>query len=106
MIISGGFNLYPNEIEQTVMAHPAVQDCAVVGVPDDKWGEAVLAAVQLKPGARVSEQEMIAFCKERIGSVKAPKRVEFWDNPPRSAVGKVLRREVRAKYWVNQRRAV
>lgn len=106
MIISGGFNLFATEIEQAVMAHPAVRDCAVVGVPDAKWGEAVLAAVELKAGSSFDEVEMIKFCKERIGSLKAPKKIIVVETLPRSAVGKVLRREVRAPYWAGHKRAV
>jgi acyl-CoA synthetase (AMP-forming)/AMP-acid ligase II len=106
MIISGGFNLFSIEIEQAVTAHPAVQDCAVVGIPDEKWGETVLAAIELKPGCDFDEAEMIRFCKERIGSLKAPKKIVVVDSLPRSTVGKVLRREVRAPYWVGRNRAV
>ncbi len=106
MIISGGFNIYPGEVEQTVLAHPAVQDCAVVGIPHEKWGEAVLAAVELKAGHTLDEAEFLAFCKGRLGSVKTPKFVEILDRMPRSAVGKTLRRAVRAKYWEGCDRAI
>jgi acyl-CoA synthetase (AMP-forming)/AMP-acid ligase II len=106
MIISGGFNVYPGEVEQALMGHPSVKDCAVVGVPDDKWGEAVLAAVELRPGHALDEAALIAFCKERLGSVKAPKRVTQVPELPRSAVGKVLRREVRAPYWAGRERKI
>src|SRR5690606_4273453 len=73
MIITGGYNVYPLEVEQAVLSHPAVQDCAVVGVPDNTWGEAIKAVIELKQGQTVSEDEMIAYCKARVGSVKAPK---------------------------------
>ena len=106
MIISGGFNVYPTEVEQVLWTHPAIQDCAVIGAPDDKWGEAVTAVVELKPGAKVDAEELVALCKERVGSVKAPKRVEFWDALPRSAVGKVLKREIRRKFWEGRDRAI
>jgi len=96
MVITGGFNVYSAEVEQAVMAHPAVRDCAVVGLPDDKWGERVTAVVQLQPGAELDPAELVTFAKERIGSVKAPKQVEVWPDLPRSTVGKVLKREVRA----------
>lgn len=99
MIVSGGFNIYPVEIEAVILSHPAVQDCAVIGVPDAKWGEAVRAVLQLKPGRQVAEDEVIALCKERLGSVKAPKAVEFWPELPRSVVGKVLKSEIRKKFW-------
>ncbi|WP_420464776.1 acyl-CoA synthetase [Panacagrimonas sp.] len=99
MIISGGFNVYPSEIEQVIWSHPAVQDCAVVGVPDDKWGEAVKAVIELKPGAAVGAEEILALCKRQLGSVKAPKSVEFWDSLPRSAVGKVRKKDIREHFW-------
>ncbi|MAA75479.1 MAG: o-succinylbenzoate--CoA ligase [Salinisphaeraceae bacterium] len=95
LIISGGFNVYPSEVEQALWMHPSVQDCAVIGVADEKWGERVTAAIELKPGAIFDEVELIAFCKERVGSVKAPKVIEAWEALPRSPVGKVLKREIR-----------
>ncbi|WP_342132379.1 class I adenylate-forming enzyme family protein [Hydrogenophaga sp. OTU3427] len=106
MIVSGGFNIYPAQIESVIQSHPAVLDCAVVGVPDDKWGEAVKAVVQLKPGQQVSAEELAALCREKLGGVYAPKSVEFWDDLPRSAVGKLLRREVREKFWRNEWRSI
>jgi acyl-CoA synthetase (AMP-forming)/AMP-acid ligase II len=96
MIITGGFNVYSAEVEQALMAHPAVRDCAVVGLPDEKWGEQVTAVIEPKPGAEVDAPELIAFVKQRIGSVKAPKHVEVWKTLPRSRVGKVLKAEVRS----------
>ncbi|MBE8517291.1 long-chain fatty acid--CoA ligase [Amycolatopsis sp. H6(2020)] len=95
MVITGGFNVYSAEVEQAVLAHPAVRDCAVVGLPDDKWGERVTAVVQLRPGAELADGELIAFVKDRIGSVKAPKQIEVWPDLPRSTVGKVLKAEIR-----------
>ncbi|HWA46602.1 MAG TPA: AMP-binding protein [Hypericibacter adhaerens] len=106
IIISGGFNIFPGEVEQAVLAHPAVQDCAVVGIPDPKWGEAVHAAIELKAGAVFREAEFIAFCKERLGSMKAPKSISIEERLPRSTVGKVLRREIRARYWAGRDRAI
>jgi len=106
MIITGGFNVYPLEVEVVILSHPAVEDCAVVGVPDDKWGEAIKAVVELKPGRTVSGDELIAACKARLGSVKAPKSVDFIDVLPRSPVGKVMRKEVRRTYWVGQDRKI
>src|SRR5690349_661241 len=95
MIITGGFNVYSAEVEQVLLAHPAVQDCAVVGLPDEKWGERVTAVVQPRPGQAVTPDEIRAFVKERIGSVKAPKQVEIWPDLPRSKVGKILKTEVK-----------
>ena len=99
MIISGGFNVYPSEVEQVIWSHPAVQDCAVIGVPDEKWGEAVKAVIELNAGQSVSAEEIIALCKDKLGSVMAPKTVDFIDTLPRSPVGKVLKKDLRAQYW-------
>jgi acyl-CoA synthetase (AMP-forming)/AMP-acid ligase II len=106
MIITGGFNVYPSEVEQVIWGHPAVQDCAVIGVPDLKWGEAVKAVVELNAGQGVSADELIALCKEKLGSVKAPKTVDFVDALPRSPVGKVLKKDLRAKYWQDAARRI
>jgi acyl-CoA synthetase (AMP-forming)/AMP-acid ligase II len=95
MIISGGFNIYPSEVEQVLWTHHAVLDCAVIGIPDENWGEAVKAVAELKPQAQASVEELIALCKEKLGSVKAPKSVDFVLTLPRSAVGKVLKKEIR-----------
>jgi len=97
MIITGGFNVYSAEVEQALLAHPAVQDCAVVGLPDEKWGERVTAVLQLRPGHTLTQDEAKAFVKERIGSVKAPKQVEVWPDLPRSKVGKVLKPEIKSR---------
>jgi acyl-CoA synthetase (AMP-forming)/AMP-acid ligase II len=106
MIISGGFNIYPGEIEQVLWSLPAVGDCAVIGVPDATWGEAVKAIVEVKAGARLDIGETLAFCRERLGSMKAPKTIEIWDTLPRSQVGKVLKKEIREKFWQGQSRRV
>ncbi|MFO1398702.1 MAG: AMP-binding protein [Burkholderiales bacterium] len=106
MIISGGFNVYPSEVEQVIWSHPAVQDCAVIGVPDAQWGEAVKAVVELKPGANVDGPALIALCKERLGSVKAPKSVDFLAALPRSSVGKVLKKDLREAYWKDAERRI
>jgi len=106
MIVSGGFNIFPVEIEKVIQAHPAVMDCIVVGVPDKKWGEAVKAVVQLKAGAAVDEAAIMALCKDQLGSTKTPKSVEFWSELPRSAVGKLLKKDVRAQFWDAQWRSV
>jgi acyl-CoA synthetase (AMP-forming)/AMP-acid ligase II len=106
MIISGGFNIFPREVEQVVMTHPAIQDCAVVGIPDPKWGEAVLAAVELRPGAELDVEQLLAHCRSRLGGLKTPKSIAIVDRLPRSSVGKVLRREVRAPYWPKNGRQI
>lgn len=97
MIISGGFNVYSVEVEQALMQHPDVQDCAVFGLPDEKWGERVSAVVQLHAGAKADAADLVAFVKAQIGSVKAPKQIEIWSELPRSKVGKVLKSEIRTK---------
>ncbi|MGJ7611878.1 MULTISPECIES: acyl-CoA synthetase [unclassified Variovorax] len=96
MIISGGFNVYSAEVEQVLMQHPDVQDSAVVGLPDEKWGERVVAVLQLHAGRQVDVDDIKAFVKARIGSVKAPKQIEVWLDLPRSKVGKVLKKDVRS----------
>jgi acyl-CoA synthetase (AMP-forming)/AMP-acid ligase II len=97
MVITGGFNVYSAEVEQALMAHDAIRDCAVIGLPDEKWGERVTAVVQLRPDTSVDVDELIAFVKGRIGSVKAPKQVEIWPDLPRSTVGKILKTEIRSQ---------
>lgn len=89
LIITGGFNVYPVDVEDELSKHPMVHEAAVFGVDDEKWGEAVHAAIQLKAGAQLTEDELILYVKDRMGSVKAPKFVHFYENLPRSAVGKV-----------------
>ncbi|TYC66439.1 long-chain fatty acid--CoA ligase [Streptomyces sp. CB01881] len=106
MIISGGLNIYPSEIEQVIWGHPAVQDCAVVGAPHPDWGEAATAVVELNPGAHADAAELIALCKARLGSVRAPKHVDFVDSLPRSANGKVLKRTIRDRYWSGHARRI
>ncbi|MGZ8178978.1 acyl-CoA synthetase [Williamsia sp. SKLECPSW1] len=96
MIITGGFNVYSAEVEQALMAHDAVRDCAVVGLPDEKWGERVTAVVLLNDGDPPTPQELTAFVKARIGSVKAPKQIEVWTDLPRSTVGKILKTDIRS----------
>lgn len=106
IIITGGINVFPGEVEQVIWTHPCVQDCAVIGVPDEKWGEAVTAVIELKPGLSIAAEEVIAMCKERLGSIKAPKSVVVWPQLPRSNVGKVLKKDIRAHYWKEERREI
>ncbi len=106
MIISGGENIYSREIEDTILRHPAVLEVAVIGVPDQTWGEAVKAIVALKQGQEATEEEIINFCKESLASYKKPKSVEFIDAIPKNAYGKFLKRELREKYWVGEARRV
>ena len=106
MIISGGENIYPAEVENALMQHPAVADGAVIGVPDDKWGEAVKACVVLKPGATATEQEIVAFMRERIAHFKCPKTVDFMTMLPRNPTGKLLKYILRKPYWEGRDRQV
>lgn len=106
LVISGGFNVYPGEVERIVLGHPAVQDCAVIGVPDDKWGEALTAVVQPVPGATATEEEIRSWCRERLSGVMCPKHVLFRDELPRSPVGKVLKRVIRDEFWKGRDRAI
>jgi len=106
MIISGGENVYPAEVENAVYGHPDVAEVAVIGVPDPKWGEAVKAVVVRKPGREPTPEEIIAWSRERIAGFKAPKSVDFIDALPRNASGKILRRELREPYWAGLERRV
>jgi len=99
MIISGGENVYPAEVENTVFSHPDVMEVAVIGVPDEKWGEAVKAIIVAKDEAAVDEGAMISWLRERLAAYKAPKTITVIDQMPRNATGKILRRELRAPYW-------
>jgi fatty-acyl-CoA synthase len=106
MIVSGGENIYPAEVENAVFGHPSVADVAVIGVPDDKWGEAVKAIVVLKPGATATAADVIAFARTRIAGYKVPKSVDFIAALPRNPSGKILRRELREPYWAGKQRRV
>jgi fatty-acyl-CoA synthase len=99
MILTGGENVYSTEVENALYMHAAILECAVVGVPDQKWGEAVRAIVVLKPGQRATEQEIIQFCKEKIAHYKAPKSIDFVDVLPRTGSGKIHKKNLRDKYW-------
>jgi acyl-CoA synthetase (AMP-forming)/AMP-acid ligase II len=106
MIISGGENIYPAEVESALFGHPAIADVAVIGVPDDVWGEAVKAIVVKKQDVEVTAEEIIAFARERIAHYKAPKSVDFIDALPRNPSGKILKRELREPYWKGRERQV
>ena len=106
MIISGGENIYPAEIENLLAKHPSVADGAIIGVPDSTWGEAVKACVVLKPGAQVTERELMDWMRERLAHYKCPKSIDFVDALPRNASGKILQRMLREPYWKGQERGV
>jgi acyl-CoA synthetase (AMP-forming)/AMP-acid ligase II len=106
MIISGGENIYPAEVESAICDHPDVAEAAVVGVPDEKWGEAVKAIVVLKPGRKATATDIIGFTRERIAGFKTPKSVDFIAALPRNASGKILRRHLRDPYWAGKDRQV
>ena len=99
MIVSGGYNVYPNEVEQVLYEHQAIHEAAVVGVPDEKWGEAVKGIVVIKEGCHATEDELIDFCKSRLAGYKAPKSIDFKDTLPKNETGKILRRSVKEPYW-------
>jgi long-chain acyl-CoA synthetase len=106
MVISGGVNIYPREIEEALHRHPKVLDCAVFGVPDDQWGEAIKAVVEPKKGERASAAELTAFCKEHLAAYKCPRSFDFVDELPRDPNGKVLKRRLRDPYWEGRKRKV
>jgi long-chain acyl-CoA synthetase len=106
MIISGGENVYPAEVESALSDHPAIAEVAVIGVPDEKWGEAVKAVIVLRPDATLTENELIAWSRQRIAGFKTPRSVNFVDTLPRNASGKLLKRELRAPYWAATGRQV
>jgi acyl-CoA synthetase (AMP-forming)/AMP-acid ligase II len=106
MIVTGGENVYPAEVENAMASHPDVADCACIGVPDEKWGEAVKGIVVLKQGATPNPDAIIAHCRERIANYKVPKSIDFVDAIPRNASGKILRRELREPYWRGRDRQV
>ena len=106
MVISGGWNVYPKEVEATLHEHPAVSDAAVIGVPDPNWGESVKAVVVLRAGKTATEEEIIKFCKDRKGSIKSPKSVDFVEQIPLTSVGKHDKKALRARYWGDQKRRV
>lgn len=99
MIITGGENVYPKEVENVLYRHPAVQEVAVIGIPDPYWVEAVHAVVALKENAQATEEEIISFCREQIAHYKAPRSIQFVESLPKNPQGKILKKEIRARYW-------
>ena len=106
MIVTGGENVYPAEVENVLAAHPAVADVAVIGVPDERWGETVLAMVVPTPGATLELEELQAHCRQSLGGYKVPRRLEVVDALPRNASGKVLKHVLREPYWEGRDRRV
>jgi long-chain acyl-CoA synthetase len=106
MIISGGENVYPAEVENRVMAHPDVADVAVIGVPDERWGETAKALVVRVPGSTLTEEALIAFAREGLAKFKCPTSVEWRDELPRNPSGKLLKTVLREPYWKGKERRV
>ena len=106
VIISGGFNVDPSDIEAVLLTQPAVQDCAVVGAPDEEWGERITAVIELKPGMSVDAATLEAACRATLAGYKTPRAFEFWPELPRSPVGKVLKRAIRDRFWQGLGRAI
>jgi long-chain acyl-CoA synthetase len=106
MIVSGGENIYPAEIESVLMAHPEVADAAVIGVPHERWGESVKAIVVQAPDATIDEAALIAFCRERLAHYKCPTSIDWSEVLPRNPSGKILKRELRDPYWAGRERNV
>lgn len=106
MIISGGNNIYPREVEEVLLTHPDIVEAAVIGIPDSYWGEAVHAVIAPRSGAALTEQDVVEHCRNGLASYKKPRSVEFVDALPKSAYGKVLKRELRERYWAGRERQV
>ena len=106
MIVSGGVNIYPAEIEAAILTHPAVQDVAVIGIPDDEFGEQVKAFCELKPGAAAEASDLLAHCRDKLASYKRPRTVDIVAELPRNTMGKLLKRELRDPYWKDRERKV
>ncbi len=106
MIVSGGENIYPAELESVLAEHPAVADVAVIGVPDEQWGETVKAIIVLRPGAELSEAELVAWSRERLAGFKRPRSIDFVASIPRNPSGKILKRQLRDPYWAGLARNV
>lgn len=106
MIVSGARNIYPREVEEVLYSHPAIKEACVIGVPDDYWGEAVKALVVLKAGINITEEELINYCKQNLASYKKPKSVDFVDSLPKNPGGKIIKKELRQKYWKGRDRYI
>ncbi|TAL33166.1 MAG: long-chain-fatty-acid--CoA ligase [Spirochaetes bacterium] len=106
MIISGGENVYPAEVENVIYQHPAVFECSVVSAPDPKWGEIVQAVVVLKPGAKATEEEIMEHCKKTLAGYKCPKAVAFWESIPKTIIGKIIKKDIKAKFWEGRERTI
>ena len=106
MIVSGGENVYPSMVENVLYQHPAIAEAAVIGVPDERWGETVKAIVVLRQGTTATEEEIIAFCRRKLGGFERPRSVDFVDSLPRNSSGKILKRVLREPYWVSQSRGI
>jgi acyl-CoA synthetase (AMP-forming)/AMP-acid ligase II len=106
MIISGGENVYPKEVEDVIYRHPAVKECTVVSAPDEKWGEIVQAVVVLKPGGQATAEEIMEHCRKILAGYKCPKAVAFWSDIPKTIVGKIVKKDVKQKFWEGKERMI
>jgi len=106
MIISGGSNIYPAEIETVMINHPDIEEVAVIGVPDDKWGESVKAVIRLKKGATATEKDIIEWCRGKMAGYRVPRSVDFVSDYPRTAAGKVQKKALREQYWKEKGRKI
>jgi fatty-acyl-CoA synthase/long-chain acyl-CoA synthetase len=106
MIISGGMNIYPAEIEAALETHPEINDVAVFGIPDEEWGEAVHAIVVVRPGATLSKEQITTYAREHLAGYKVPRSISFTDEIPRTGSGKILKRELRKPFWEGRKSRV
>jgi fatty-acyl-CoA synthase len=106
IIVSGGENISSLEVEKVILAYPAVYEAAVIPVPDEKWGEVPMALVVLKQGSQASQDELLEFCRGRLSHYKCPRSIEFLESLPKTGTGKLLKRELRQKYWATQKSTV
>jgi len=106
MIVAGGVNIYPAEIEKVILGNTHIQDCAVIGIPNDDFGEQPIAFVVKRSGTELSADELLDYLKQQLASFKLPRKIEFVDELPMSPMGKVLKKELRAPYWEGRERSV